>query len=58
MSNEGNNKLNINKEVKIETCYLCGIEFDINADDLSHYHYGKYPMCTYCSEAYGFFNQE
>lgn len=52
---QNKNNENSKKKVKIETCYLCGIEFDINADDASHYHNGEYPMCSYCSEAYGFY---
>lgn len=43
---------------KIETCYMCHQEFDINKDDMSHYHYGKFPMCDYCSEFYGFYKKE
>ncbi|MDR3223906.1 MAG: hypothetical protein LBT66_09290 [Methanobrevibacter sp.] len=46
------------KAVKLETCYLCNQEFDINKDDSSHYHYEKYPMCANCSEYYGFFNND
>ncbi|MDR2874056.1 MAG: hypothetical protein LBV42_04895 [Methanobrevibacter sp.] len=41
--------------VKIETCYLCNHEFNINKKDSSHYHYGKYPICDSCSESYAFF---
>ena len=40
---------------KIETCYFCNKKFDINKDDSSHYKYGKYPMCDYCSRFYGFY---
>ena len=43
------------KSEKIETCYFCLQEFDINKDDSSHYKYGKFPMCAYCSEFYGFY---
>ena len=42
---------------KIEVCYICFQEFNINEDDDSHYHYGKYPMCAYCSEFYGFYEK-
>jgi len=49
----------INKTLKkIEVCYLCHEEFDINLDDESHYHYGEFPMCAYCSEFYGFYNKD
>jgi hypothetical protein len=44
------------KSEKIEKCYFCLKEFDINKDDSSHYKYGKYPMCAYCSEFYGFYS--
>ncbi|MDR2830929.1 MAG: hypothetical protein LBB45_07850 [Methanobrevibacter sp.] len=58
MKNKGINTKNSKKVVsKLETCYLCNQEFDINKDDGSHYHYGKYPICVKCSEAYGFFNK-
>lgn len=46
------------KEEKIELCYLCHKEFNINADDSSHYHYGKYPMCNYCSDFYSFYKED
>ncbi len=42
-------------EEKIEVCFICHKKFNINADDSSHYHYGKYPMCSYCSDFYGFY---
>jgi hypothetical protein len=44
------------KEEKIETCYFCNRKFDMNKDDSSHYKYGKYPVCDYCSEFYGFYS--
>lgn len=44
------------KEKKIETCYFCNRKFDMNKDDSSHYKYGKYPVCDYCSEFYGFYS--
>ncbi|BAW32167.1 MAG TPA: hypothetical protein PLO64_04970 [Methanothermobacter sp.] len=44
-----------NKKEKIETCFICQRKFNIKADDSSHYHYGKYPICNYCSEFYGFY---
>jgi len=42
---------------KIEVCYMCHQEFNINEDDDSHYHYGEYPMCAYCSGFYGFYKK-
>lgn len=45
-----------NKTEKIETCYFCRQKFDMNKDDLSHYKYGKFPMCDYCSQFYGFYS--
>lgn len=44
------------KEKKIETCYFCNRKFDMNKNDSSHYKYGKYPVCDYCSEFYGFYS--
>ena len=49
------NKENIKTE-KIEICYFCHKKFDINQEDLSYYKYGKYPMCSYCAEFYGFYS--
>jgi len=46
------------KNEKIEICYICGIKFNINGEDDSHYHYDKYPMCGYCSEFYGFYRED
>jgi hypothetical protein len=40
---------------KMEICYFCHKKFDINQDDSSRYKYGKYPMCAYCAEFYGFY---
>ncbi|MBE2899813.1 hypothetical protein DNK57_03110 [Methanothermobacter thermautotrophicus] len=45
----------ISDDNKIEECFICHKKFNINADDSSHYHYGKYPMCSYCSDFYGFY---
>lgn len=45
------------KPEKIETCYFCLQKFDMNKDDLSHYKYGKFPMCDYCSQFYGFYDE-
>lgn len=45
------------KPEKIETCYFCLQKFDINKDDCSHYKYGKFPMCDYCSQFYGFYDE-
>ena len=52
------NKDNDQKEEKIEVCYTCGKEFDMNSDEGAHYHYGKYPMCGYCSNFYGFYKED
>jgi hypothetical protein len=46
---------NDNKSEKIETCYTCGKKFDINKNDGSRYRYGKFAMCAYCAEFYGFY---
>ncbi|MEN6329972.1 MAG: hypothetical protein ABFC91_06745 [Methanobacteriaceae archaeon] len=43
------------KPVKMEICYLCHKEFDMNQDDASRYRYGKFPLCDYCAEFYGFY---
>lgn len=45
------------KEVKekIEVCFICHKEFNINADDESYYWKNKYPFCAYCAEFYGFY---
>jgi hypothetical protein len=48
---------NDDKSEKIETCYFCLQKFDINKDDCSHYKYGKFPMCDYCSQFYGFYEE-
>ncbi|MDR2624154.1 MAG: hypothetical protein LBC39_06280 [Methanobrevibacter sp.] len=59
MENEEiSNKSSSQKAIKLETCYLCNQKFDVNKDDNNHYHYGKYPMCANCSEAYGFFSNK
>jgi hypothetical protein len=49
-------KKDIPKPEKIEICYFCHQKFDVNKDDSSHYKYGKFPMCAYCSEFYGFYS--
>ena len=54
---EENNGLE-NKPQKIETCYFCLKEFDMNKDELSYYKYGKFPMCGYCAQFYGFYSDE
>jgi hypothetical protein len=46
------------KPVKMEICYLCHKEFDMNQDDASRYRYGKFPMCDYCAEFYGFYFED
>lgn len=43
------------KSVKMEICYLCHKEFGMNQDDASRYRYGKFPLCDYCAEFYGFY---
>jgi hypothetical protein len=43
------------KPVKMEICYLCHKEFDMNQADASRYRYGKFPLCDYCAEFYGFY---
>jgi hypothetical protein len=43
------------KVEKIEVCFICHKKFDINKDDESYYRHGKYPMCAYCAEFYGFY---
>lgn len=40
---------------KIEICFICHKKFDINKDDESYYRHGKYPICAYCAEFYGFY---
>ncbi|MDO5849962.1 MAG: hypothetical protein Q4P14_01995 [Methanobacteriaceae archaeon] len=45
------------KEPKIEICYTCGKEFDMNNEEGAHYHYDEYPMCGYCSNFYGFYQK-
>lgn len=54
---EGTNDKSEDKPVKIETCYFCLQKFDMNKDDCSHYKYGKFPMCDYCSQFYGFYDE-
>jgi hypothetical protein len=54
--NDVENKSKENKTEKIETCYFCLQKFDMNQDDLSCYKYGKYPMCDYCAQFYGFYS--
>lgn len=58
MADEQENKDNSkSKPEKIETCYFCLQKFDMNKDDLSHYKYDKFPMCDYCSQFYGFYDE-
>lgn len=54
------NEENTNSEKKenIKVCYTCGKEFDMNADELAHYHYGEYPMCGYCTNFFGFYKED
>lgn len=54
--NPSENRDGEKKPEKIETCYFCNKKFDMNKDDSSHYKYGKYPMCDYCSQFYGFYS--
>jgi hypothetical protein len=35
-------------EEKIETCFICGKKFDMNAADLAYYRNGEYPICDFC----------
>ena len=49
---------NTDKEVKMEICYTCGKEFDMNSDEGAHYHYGEYPMCGYCTNFFGFYQED
>ncbi len=64
-NNKTNNENNISndnakpesKEPKMEICYTCGKEFDMNNEEGAHYHYGEYPMCGYCSNFYGFYQK-
>jgi hypothetical protein len=44
-----------NESEKIETCYTCGKNFDMNKEDGSRYRYEKFPLCAYCAEFYGFY---
>jgi hypothetical protein len=48
--------IEIIKREKVEICYFCHKKFDMNKDDSSRYKYGKYPMCDYCSQFYGFYS--
>ncbi len=54
---EETNDRSKDKPEKIETCYFCLQKFDMNKDDCSHYKYGKFPMCDYCSQFYGFYDE-
>lgn len=54
---ERTNDKSKDKPEKIETCYFCLQKFDMNKDDCSHYKYGKFPMCDYCSQFYGFYDE-
>lgn len=45
-------------EEKIETCFICGKEFDMAKADLAYYRNGKYPICDYCADFYGFFQED
>lgn len=63
-NNKTNNETNISndaksksKEPKMEICYTCGKEFDMNNEEGAHYHYDEYPMCGYCSNFYGFYQK-
>ena len=56
--NNENKESNDKKEQKIEVCYTCGKEFDMNTDEGAHYHYGKYPMCGYCTNFFGFYQED
>lgn len=56
LSNNQNNYSS--NEKKMEICYTCGKEFDMNNDEGAHYHYGEYPMCGYCSNFFGFYKED
>lgn len=45
-------------EEKIETCFICGKEFDMNKADLGYYRNGKYPICDFCADFYRFYNED
>ncbi len=49
------NKKEIGGPEKIEICFICHKKFNINADDDSYYRQGKYPICAFCAEFYGFY---
>ena len=43
---------------KIETCFICGKEFDMNKADLGYYRNGKYPICDFCADFYRFYDED
>lgn len=45
-------------EEKIETCFICGKEFDMNKAELGYYRNGKYPICDFCADFYRFYNED
>mgnify|MGYP003294156407 FL=1 len=57
-SNDTKDRIDGNSEKKMEICYTCGKEFDMNNDEGAHYHYGEFPMCGYCSNFYGFYKED
>jgi len=30
----------------------------MNTDEGAHYHYGEYPMCGYCTNFFGFYEED
>lgn len=57
-SNDTKDMIDGSSEKKMEICYTCGKEFDMNNDEGAHYHYGEFPMCGYCSNFYGFYKED
>ncbi|MBQ6512990.1 hypothetical protein [Methanobrevibacter sp.] len=45
-------------EEKIETCFICGKEFDMNKADLGYYRNGQFPICDFCADFYRFYNED
>ncbi|WP_407376382.1 hypothetical protein [Methanobrevibacter sp.] len=45
-------------EEKIETCFICGKEFDMANSDLAYYRNGQFPICDYCADFYGFYQED
>ena len=45
-------------EEKIETCFICGKEFDMNNSELAYYRNGQFPICDFCAEFYSFYKED